>query len=373
MAREIRNINKNRVFQYLMQYKRDSKPGIAKNLGLSIPTVMQLTKELEVEGLIQDDGGLESTGGRKAKALTPNWDCKYAAGIEITSGQAGFLLTDLSGRILCYERKPLGYHSDTFYYGKLGELFRVFIHRNVIHEEKLLGVGIAVPGIIDEKENRVIDSDISEFVKMRELYFQKYLKYPCHLLNAASAAANAEKRKTEDTGEALVYLDLGNSIQAGIAVKARETYGYEIEKWKKNNLGHMILHPQGELCSCGKKGCANIYCSAERLKKQAEGSLEVFFRELEQGKEQAQLLWRGYLDDLLLLVDSIGMVLNCEIVLGGETGEFIAPYLQEIREKIKENQYLRGDAGRLRMARYLEEGPALGAALYFIDRYISDI
>lgn len=371
MAREIRNINKKKVFQYLMQCKRDSKPGIAKHLGLSIPTVMELTKELEADGVIQNDGGLESTGGRKAKALAPNWDCKYAAGIEIASGQAGFLLTDLSGRILCYEKKPLDYSRDTCYYGKLGELFKVFIHRNVTHEEKLLGIGIAVPGIIDEKENKVIYSDIPEFAEESADGFQRYFKYPCHLINTANAAANAEKRSEENTGEALVYLDLGEVIQGGIAISTWENHDCKIEKWKNNSLGHMIVHPQGESCSCGKKGCAQLYCSTKRLKKM--GSLKSFFRKLKQGEEQSRFLWTAYLDDLLLLADTVGMILNCEIVFGGEMGEFISPYLDEIRDKIIENGYLGGNAERIRVARNLEEGPALGAALYFVDKYISDI
>lgn len=33
-------------------------------------------------------------------------------------------------------------------------------------------------------------------------------------------------------------------------------------------IGHVIIHPQGRKCNCGKQGCFEAYCSMKAFKKQ---------------------------------------------------------------------------------------------------------
>ena len=64
------NLNKSRVAKFILKKEESSKPEIANELGLSMPTVLQIVKELTLSGLIAESGKYESTGGRKASVLS---------------------------------------------------------------------------------------------------------------------------------------------------------------------------------------------------------------------------------------------------------------------------------------------------------------
>ena len=63
-------LNKRKIAKYIYHHDGASKQEIAQELGLSMPTVLQRVKELIGEGVVTESGEYESTGGRKAKALS---------------------------------------------------------------------------------------------------------------------------------------------------------------------------------------------------------------------------------------------------------------------------------------------------------------
>lgn len=75
-----------------------SNPDISYALKMSLPTVTQLTKELLEKGFIEENGELQSTGGRRAKALSAAVNVRQAVGIDITKNHISFVLTNLTGR-----------------------------------------------------------------------------------------------------------------------------------------------------------------------------------------------------------------------------------------------------------------------------------
>ena len=101
---EVKRKNRNEVFRYICRKGMVSNPDISYELKLSLPTATQITKELIERGLVEEKGEMESTGGRKAKALAVSGSVGKAAGVDITKNHISLVLTELSGRILKYER-----------------------------------------------------------------------------------------------------------------------------------------------------------------------------------------------------------------------------------------------------------------------------
>ena len=66
---EVKKKNRNGVFRYICKQGTVSNPDISYNMKISLPTATQITKELMAEGLLEEKGELQSTGGRRAKAL----------------------------------------------------------------------------------------------------------------------------------------------------------------------------------------------------------------------------------------------------------------------------------------------------------------
>ena len=60
---EVKRKNRNEVFRYICKHGTVSNPDISYNMKISLPTATQITKELIAEGLLEEKGELQSTGG----------------------------------------------------------------------------------------------------------------------------------------------------------------------------------------------------------------------------------------------------------------------------------------------------------------------
>ena len=72
-----------------------SKVELAKLLNLSMPTVLSNVNELMEQGLVTEQGEMESTGGRKAVLIGLQKNYRYALGVDITTNHQGMVLVNL--------------------------------------------------------------------------------------------------------------------------------------------------------------------------------------------------------------------------------------------------------------------------------------
>ncbi len=294
---EVKKLNRNRVFRYVNSREETSMPEISAALSISGPTVLKIVNELKEEKLIREVGEFESTGGRKAKAIAAVRDVKYAIGLDITKNHVGIVYTDLSGKALKHERvrKPFKYTQT--YLHEVAAIVRRFVEESRIPKKRILGMGISVPAIIDVQRDYITNSHALGIYDVPCEELTACMPYPCELLNDANAAAITESNRSR-TCSNLVYLFLSNTVggaiifgnETGIVRAAQEkdrgsVYMYKGNNWRSGEFGHMVIHPEGKRCYCGKIGCLDAYCSALRLADQTDGDLERFFREMEAGNQ----------------------------------------------------------------------------------------
>ncbi|MFP3152873.1 ROK family transcriptional regulator [Lachnospiraceae bacterium ZAX-1] len=384
---DVKKLNRNRVFRYVISRERTSMPDIAMALGISVPTVLQIIRKLQEAQIIQEVGEFQSTGGRKAKAIAPVQNVCYAVGIDITRNHVSMVSTNLSEKLLKHERirKPFIYE-DT-YFQQITEMLEEFIQKNQIPKEKIKGVGISIPGIVDRKKN---DISYSHALNLNDINFKGYLNYIPYqtaILNDANAAAMTECVGGGLSGN-MTYLFLSNTVGGAIFAQqemSKMEYSnlnnydnwsgniYMGNHWRSGEFGHMVIRPEGNTCYCGKKGCLDAYCSALRLSDLANGSLEQFFKGLEKGNRQYEKVWEEYLDNLAIAVDNLQMCFDSDIVLGGYVGGYMKPYIQKFQKKVAEKNIFGNTGEYVRPCRYLVEAAALGAAIYQIEQYIDSI
>ncbi len=382
---EVKKLNRNRVFRYVNSLSETSMPDISAALDISGPTVLTIVKELKSAGVVEEVGELESTGGRKAKALATVWNARYAIGIDITKNHVGFVYTDLSRKAMKHERIRKTFFYEEQYFQEIAELLEDFISRNGIPKEKIEGVGIALPGIVDREKNLLTYSHMLDLHDVSCERWMSHIPYPCELLNDANAAAITENIFSRSIRSNMVYLSLSNSV-GGAIVFADEMlsndgiqdnydgrFMYMGNNWRSGEFGHMVIHPDGETCYCGKKGCLDAYCSALRLAKLEGGNLKAFFKKLEEGHEEYRKIWEKYLSNLAIAVDNLRMCFDGGIVLGGYVGNYMEPYIERLREIAAGKNIFGGGGEYVRVCQCREEASAYGAALYQIERYISSI
>ena len=97
--KEVKKKNRNQIFRYICTHGTVSNPDIVSDLHLSLPTVTNTTRELLESGLLRDLGEMQSTGGRRARALCAASDYRFSIGLDITRNHLGILLLNLTGDI----------------------------------------------------------------------------------------------------------------------------------------------------------------------------------------------------------------------------------------------------------------------------------
>ncbi|GMQ58088.1 ROK family transcriptional regulator [Vallitalea sediminicola] len=377
---EVKKINRNRIFRYLNKYDRVSKPDISSELGISMPTVLQNINELMKQGLVDEVGEFQSTGGRKAIAIAPVRNLHYALGIDITQNHIGVVLTDLSGDVLKHKRVYKPFFNNREYYKEMAAIALEFKNSEIGSDKKFLGVGISIPGIVDTRNNKILFSHALNLTNIETDRFTEFIPYPCILVNDANASGFAEMYHYDKCFNA-VYLSLSNSVGGAIIVDAQSYLNessitdklYLGDNLRGGEFGHMTLIPNGSECYCGKRGCVDVYCSAKTLSKHTDGKLETFFEEIENGNNEFKQLLNQYLSCLAIEINNLRMIFDCTIILGGYVGSHIEPYISRLKEEVAMLNTFEIDASYIKPCRYRVEASALGAALQHIEAFLCTV
>ena len=366
---EVKKKNRNRVFRYICKNGTVSNPDISYDMKMSLPTVTQITKELIEKGFIEETGELQSTGGRRAKALSAAVNVKQAVGLDITKNHISFVLTNLTGEILNHMRIFLPYAHEETYYRRVNDELESFLEESNADRKRILGIGISFPGIID-LDRQVIT--YSHILGVKMISFDSvscFFDYPCNFLNDANAGAYAEGIRSDER-ERFFYLSLSNTVGGAIFENNGLVQGHH---FRCGEVGHMTVIPDGKICYCGKKGCLDAYCSATILSGAVEGKLEKFFELLEKKDQRITDIWDVYTGYLAVALNNIRMLLDCDIILGGYVGSYVEPYLSDIWNKVSERNTFAEDRQFVNSCRYKVGAAALGAALEVIENFVRQI
>lgn len=366
---EVKRKNRNEVFRYICKHGTVSNPDISYDLKMSLPTATQITKELIEKGLVEEKGELQSTGGRRAKALSAAVNIRLAVGLDITKNHITLVLTNIVGEMLKCERIYQPYVSEDSYYHKVNEKLEQFLDEGNADRGKILGIGISFPGIVDLDRELITYSHILGVQSVPFAEVSSFFSYPCFFLNDANAGAYAEGFREEGNGS-FFYLSLSNTVGGAIFSKNELMQG---KNFRCGEVGHMTVVADGEECYCGKKGCLDAYCAAGRLSGMADGKLEQFFSLLDQGDTGAARTWDFYTDYLAIAVNNIHMVLDCDVVLGGYVGSYMGAHLQDVWDKVSGRNTFGEEVSYVRACNYKVAAAALGAALKMIESFIGQI
>jgi len=366
---EVKKNNRNQIFRYINNNECVSKHDIADVLGMSMPTVLQNTNELIERELIHEVGKFDSTGGRKAKMIAPISNARFAVGLDITKNHISLVITNLSGSVLKHLRIHKSFLCTEEYFKELGGQVVKFIEEADVSTKKILGIGISIPGIIDPVNKIITFAHALGISNVPCNKFIQFIPYPCIFINDANAAGTAELRNRVDENN-VVYLSLSNSVGGAILLDHKIYLG---ENWRSGEFGHMSLVPNGERCYCGKLGCVDVYCSAKSLARYTNESLKQFFDQLAAGDKKLQTIWEEYLSYLAIVVNNLCMAFDCHVIIGGYVGSYIEPYLQQLQEKGAYLNTFGSSALYIKSCRYRLEASALGAALQYIENFISII
>ncbi|MGN1009068.1 MAG: ROK family protein [Butyricicoccus sp.] len=355
-----KSTNPERIVGLLRTEPELTKQEIAARLHLSMPTALQNINRMLEAGFLEECGETASTGGRRAKKLRLKKDAGYGVGINIALHRMELAVTDLLGETLRFADFPVVFEDTPACYEEIGARLEEFLEG--IDRSRVLGAGVAFPGIIDREAGRIVRSHIFGLEHVRLDRFEKNIPFPLVVENEANCACFAERSAAHGT---YLYLSLNESVGGAVMLDGQLLRG---DSFQTGEFGHMLLVPGGKTCYCGKAGCADAYLSPRVLTGGTQ-TLEAFFARVRAGEPEAQAAWDEYLEYLSILCTNLRMAFNLDIVLGGEVGACLAPDLPVLCRKAAQYDRFARDVEYLFACRRTEDAFAAGAAMLAAERY----
>lgn len=136
-----------------------------------------------------------------------------------------------------------------------------YLAKNDIPKSQIIGIGIGVPGAVDDFGivNKCVNLGWGKFDIHARLGGLTGLKIKAG--NDANVAALGEAWKGGSAGcDNMIMATLGTGVGGGIIINGRPVNGVH---GAGGEIGHLVVNKaETEVCGCGKRGCAEQYCSA---------------------------------------------------------------------------------------------------------------
>ncbi|HEY7303371.1 MAG TPA: ROK family protein [Bryobacteraceae bacterium] len=179
-----------------------------------------------------------------------------------TSSKAGIL--DPAGQLHWIESIPTSPNALSFA-NRLCELIDRTLANGAAGGHVIAGIGVAVAGFISfERDRLVYNPNLSwlEEFPIKDRLSQRF-DFPIELEVDSNAATMAEYRfGSGANSKRFLCITSGTGLGVGMALNGaplRFAYGC------LGDIGHVVVQPDGPLCSCGGHGCAEIMVSAPAL------------------------------------------------------------------------------------------------------------
>lgn len=350
-----------------------SRQSLARELGLSMPTVYQNLSKLMELGLVCESGEQLSTGGRKVSGLSIVPQVRTAVGISVTEHYLRFVASDLLLNELAY--RQLSINAGVIFSGSgklLSESLERFLDDSGIDRERLLGVGIAIPAVMSPDVRHITAAPTLHLRDTSLEGLAGHIPYPTYIENDATCGGYAEWFERSGVGD-MAYLSLENGVGGAILFDGRPYLG---NNRRSAEFGHMCVEPGGLTCTCGKQGCLESYCSPRRIQNTFGVTPEDFFSTIERhgpGYQEYSALWENMLRHLAIGISNIRMALDCDVVIGGRLREFLPPYLPRLKEYVSGIDPFGSGADYLQLSALRRHAVPLGVALHFVVDFINQI
>ncbi|BAU86746.1 rOK-family transcriptional regulator [Streptomyces laurentii] len=234
---------------------------IARATGLSAATVSNIVRELKDGGTVEVTP--TSAGGRRARSVSLSGDAGAVVGVDFGHTHLRVAIGNLAHQVLAETAEPLdvdGSAEEGF--DRAEELVKRLIEESGIRREKLVGVGLGVPGPIDVSSGTLGSTSIlpgwSGISPADELADR--LGVPVHVDNDANLGALGELVWGSGRGVSdLAYIKVAGGVGAGLVIDGRV---YRGPGGTAGEIGHITLDESGPVCRCGNRGCLETFASA---------------------------------------------------------------------------------------------------------------
>ncbi len=316
-----------RLLNLIRLWQPTTRAELSQLTGLPLSTIAFNTNRLLKSGWVYQASIGVPSGGRPARHLHVNGEKMYLVGIDIGVENTELAIADYNAHILFRQQYPASRDFDDFI-RKLGARIRELLDGDY-HGHNVECIGVSIPGLVDSVTGMLVRAPNLGWtnVPVKE-WLSQATGLPVLVDNDANTAALAEMwqgRIFRDGLKNLLYILVVDGLGSTLVVDGRIYRGSRIGT---GGFGHMCIDPDGPPCSCGGRGCAEVYVSNRAILRDylgrvsgRRGSLRVadLITLAQRGDPRAQEVLLAAADKLSIMLRNLVHGLSPQaVIVGGE-------------------------------------------------------
>lgn len=370
-----KKLTRQSVYQHI--YKSDkplTKGQIAGDLKISLPTVYRAIGDLEKDNVIRLVEEKNEKGKKTPLGYVVNPNEALAVGVAVSAYNLRFCMVNTKMDELGFKKVRVKSFDSEEIGKQISAELPKFLFENGQNAAKMKGLGITLPGVMDEDLNTIL---FSPTLNMKNIKVDKMLEcipldIPIYVDNDSTCAGYAEKNPFEDDehNNTFAYIFLENGVGGSICIDGKPYFGIN---HRSGEFGHMKVGNEGLKCTCGKTDCLEAYIGAGRFSRNLGILIEEFMEEMKNGNEEYKEMWLDGIKHLAVAISNLRSAFDCDIILGGFMTEHLEPYMDLLREEVLALSAFEENTDFIRIGNFARRSSVKGMARFVMTQYIENI
>lgn len=265
------NSNLRLVVRSILDMEHPTRIALTKKLNLSQSAITKIVNRLLKSGLVMESACLDTVRGRKPIELTVNTKLAVSLAVRINRKYISAVLCAIDGTVLYRDTRQISAAEGIA--AAVVALKQLIRHMLDHHSLPVWGIGIALPGPLDVRRERI--AIMTGFPGWNDVDLIRELSEEFHLPVFLDHDANCGARAETWYGEykhckSLVYVLCDRGIGVGF-VLGDDVYANP--RGFTGEFGHMSINCFGPKCECGNHGCLELYASTVALEREYQREL----------------------------------------------------------------------------------------------------
>lgn len=252
-----RDINRSLVLNAIRTHQPISRADLARQTGLQRSTISLIIEQLIGERWVEEGPVRQLPRGRRPRLLALNIERAGIIGVNVMPGSTSIVLADLNADFRAQETLATPKRPQEFVAllcQRVKELMRKY------PEMTYEGMGISMAGRVDFHTQKVVFAPNLGWTDVDlRTPLERATGLPVQIENAANACALSEvwSGPNKDVSD-LIAITVSEGIGTGIIANGKLVRG---RSGAGGEFGHVTLNEDGPVCSCGSRGCWEMYAS----------------------------------------------------------------------------------------------------------------
>ena len=341
-AKIVKSKNALSILELIRTNSKISRIQLAKLTKQTPASITKVTKKLIEEGYIIEEGLSDSTGGRPAKLLTLSSNIGNIISLYFAPDYVEIILYNITMEILYKEKSQIWINTQD----KINEIAIKLIERTKkISNHKILGMGIAVNGLVNPQEGISLYSPHYKWKNFKiKSFFSKATQLDIYIENDVRMMALGEKTYGFAKNlENFIIINIGNGVGSALYLNDNLYVG---SNFGAGEFGHIPIENNHIRCKCGKIGCLETIISNFSIEEKyyhiTEQNLKAkeIYENYSKGEKIAkEIIEEAGINFIRGLTSLVNIINPSCIILNGDINKTGKEFLVFLKEELKKKSF----------------------------------